>query len=200
MSDIGPASARFMRIGAVTCHLVPAQSTAVAFQSLGAARSGRCQSWPEWLVWVDLRRSRSRQHAPNSAQASDFLRGAAEIPRRAHPTSPCGPTPEEAREIKPALRETGGFCAGVGFEVTRHSRCKRPLCQSGGGRDFPTKQCRARIKEGADSDALLADIRSYTPLRLHELVPGRSRQALCASITAEIGDKVLSKEFTERND
>jgi hypothetical protein len=65
---------------------------------------------------------------------------------------------------------------------------------------FPVEQYRVRIREGEDSDALLAGIRSYTLLRLHELVPGRSRQALCASIAAEIGDKVLSKEYTERND
>ena len=65
---------------------------------------------------------------------------------------------------------------------------------------FPVEQYRLRIREGEDSDALLAGIRTYTLLRLHELVPGRSRQALCASIAAEIGDKVLSKEYTERND
>jgi hypothetical protein len=65
---------------------------------------------------------------------------------------------------------------------------------------FPVEQYRVRIRDGEDSDALLAGIRSYTLLRLHELVPGRSRQALCASIAAEIGDKVLSKEYTERND
>jgi hypothetical protein len=65
---------------------------------------------------------------------------------------------------------------------------------------FPVDQYRLRFREGEDSDALLAEIRSYTLLRLHELVPGRSRQALCASIAAEIGDKVLSKEYTERND
>jgi hypothetical protein len=65
---------------------------------------------------------------------------------------------------------------------------------------FPTEQYRLRIKDGEDSDALLTGIRSYTLLRLHELVPGRSRQALCASIATEIGDKVLSKEYTERND
>ena len=65
---------------------------------------------------------------------------------------------------------------------------------------FPTEQYRARIEEGEDSDAPLADIRSLALLRLHELVPGRSRQALCASISAEIGDKVLSKEYTARND
>jgi hypothetical protein len=65
---------------------------------------------------------------------------------------------------------------------------------------FPTEQYRLRIKEGEDTDALLAGIRSYTLLRLHELVPGRSRRALCATIAAEIGDKVLSKEYTERND
>ena len=65
---------------------------------------------------------------------------------------------------------------------------------------FPVEQYRVRIREGEDSDALLAGIRSYTLLRLHELVPGQSRQALCANIAAEIGDKVLSKEYTERND
>ena len=65
---------------------------------------------------------------------------------------------------------------------------------------FPTDQYRLRIKEGEDGDALLAGIRSYTPLRLHELVLDQSRHALCASIAAEIGDKVLSREYTERND
>jgi len=65
---------------------------------------------------------------------------------------------------------------------------------------FPVEQYRLRIREGEDSDALLAGIRYYTLLRLHELVPGQSRQALCANIAAEIGDKVLSKEYTERND
>jgi hypothetical protein len=65
---------------------------------------------------------------------------------------------------------------------------------------FPTEQYRPRIKEGEDSDAMLARIRSYALLRLHEIVPGRSRQALCAAIATEIGDKVLSKEYTERND
>ena len=65
---------------------------------------------------------------------------------------------------------------------------------------FPVEQYRLRFREGEDGDALLAGIRSYTLLRLHELVPGRSPQALCASIAAEISDKVLSKEYTERND
>ena len=65
---------------------------------------------------------------------------------------------------------------------------------------FPVEQYCLRIREGEDSDALLAGIRTYTLLRLHELVPGRSREALCASIAGEIGDKGLSKEYTERND
>ena len=65
---------------------------------------------------------------------------------------------------------------------------------------FPVEQYRLRVREGEDSDALLAGIRTYTLLRLHELVPDRSREALCATIAAEIGDKVLSKEYTERND
>ena len=65
---------------------------------------------------------------------------------------------------------------------------------------FPVEQYRLRIKEGEDSAALLAGIRFYTLLRLHELVPARSSQALCTSIAAEISEKVLSKEYTERND
>jgi hypothetical protein len=65
---------------------------------------------------------------------------------------------------------------------------------------FPMEQFRPRIKEGEDADALLASIRYYTLLRLHELVPSRSHQALCAKIAAEIGDRVLSEEYTERND
>ena len=65
---------------------------------------------------------------------------------------------------------------------------------------FPVEQYRVRIKEGEDSAALLAGIRFYTLLRLHELVPARSSQALCTSIAAEISEKVLSKEYTERND
>jgi hypothetical protein len=65
---------------------------------------------------------------------------------------------------------------------------------------FPTEQFRPRFKEGEDSDALLTSIRYYTLLRLHELVQGRTHHAFCARIAAEIGDKVLSKEYTERND
>jgi len=65
---------------------------------------------------------------------------------------------------------------------------------------FPLEQFRPRIKEGEDGDALLISIRYYTLLRLHELVPGRSLQTLCARIAAEIGAKVLSEEYTERND
>lgn len=65
---------------------------------------------------------------------------------------------------------------------------------------FSLEQFRARIKEGEDRDALLTSIRYYTLLRLHELVPGRSLQTLCARISAEIGAKVLSEEYTERND
>jgi hypothetical protein len=65
---------------------------------------------------------------------------------------------------------------------------------------FPMEEFRPRMKEGEDRDALLNSMRFYTLLRLHELVPGRSYQALCARISAEIGDKVLSKEYTDRND
>jgi hypothetical protein len=48
---------------------------------------------------------------------------------------------------------------------------------------FPMEQFRPRIKEGEDADALLKSIRYYTLLRLHELVPARSYEALCLSTT-----------------
>jgi hypothetical protein len=65
---------------------------------------------------------------------------------------------------------------------------------------FPLEEFRPRMKEGEDADALLAKIQYYTLLRLHEVVRARSYQTLCLSIAADLGDKVLSKEFTERND
>ena len=65
---------------------------------------------------------------------------------------------------------------------------------------FPLEQFRPRIKEGEDGDALLSSIRFYTLLRLHEFLLTKSPQALCTRIAAEMGDKVLSKEYTERND
>ena len=65
---------------------------------------------------------------------------------------------------------------------------------------FPMEQFRPRIKEGEDADALLKNIRYYVLLRMHELIPARSSESLCFTIAADIGDKVLSKEYTERND
>lgn len=65
---------------------------------------------------------------------------------------------------------------------------------------FPMEQFRPRIKEGQDADALLSSIRYYTLLRLHEFVRARSYEDLCLQIAAEIGDKVLSKEYIESND
>jgi len=65
---------------------------------------------------------------------------------------------------------------------------------------FPLEQFRPRIKEDESGDALLTSVRFYTLLRLHEFLLGRSPQALCAKIAAEIGDKVLSEEYTDRND
>jgi hypothetical protein len=65
---------------------------------------------------------------------------------------------------------------------------------------FPMDEFRPRIKEGEDAKALLDSIRYYTLLRLHDLIPGQSNEALCARITADIGEKVLSKEYTERDD
>jgi len=65
---------------------------------------------------------------------------------------------------------------------------------------FPMEEFRPRIKEGEDADALLKNLRFYLLLRLHELIPARSSESLCLAIAADIGDKVLSKEYTERND
>lgn len=65
---------------------------------------------------------------------------------------------------------------------------------------FPMEQFRLRVKEGEDGNALSAAIGYYTLLRLHEVVPGRSAQNVCGKITAEISDKVLSREYTERDD
>jgi len=65
---------------------------------------------------------------------------------------------------------------------------------------FPLEQFQPRIKKGEDAEALLTSIQYYTLLRLHEVVPARSHETLCSSVAADIGDKVLSKEYTERND
>jgi len=46
----------------------------------------------------------------------------------------------------------------------------------------------------------LRSIQYYTLLRLHEVVPARSYEALCQSIVADLGYKMLSKEYAERND
>ena len=65
---------------------------------------------------------------------------------------------------------------------------------------FPMEEFRPRIKEGEDANAPLNSIRYYTLLRLHELFYSQSSDALYAHIAADIGDKVLLKEYTERND
>jgi hypothetical protein len=65
---------------------------------------------------------------------------------------------------------------------------------------FPMEEFRPRVKEGEDAEALLTSIQYYTLLRLHEVVPARSYKALCQSIVADLGNEVLSKEYTERND
>ena len=65
---------------------------------------------------------------------------------------------------------------------------------------FPMEEFRPRMKEGENADALLARLQYYTLLRLHEVVRARSYESLCSSVAADLGDKVLSKEYTERND
>jgi len=65
---------------------------------------------------------------------------------------------------------------------------------------FPTEEFRPRIKEGEDASALLNTIRYFTLLRLHELLPAQTSDALCARIADDISDKVLATEYTERDD
>jgi hypothetical protein len=65
---------------------------------------------------------------------------------------------------------------------------------------FPIESFRPRIKEGEDATALLKSIQYYTLLRLHEVVPAQSSENLCGRIADDIGNKVLSQEYTERND
>jgi hypothetical protein len=65
---------------------------------------------------------------------------------------------------------------------------------------FPMEEFRPRMKEGEDADALLTRVEYYTLLRLHEVVRARSYETLCLTIAGDLGDKVLSKEYTERDD
>jgi hypothetical protein len=65
---------------------------------------------------------------------------------------------------------------------------------------FPMEEFRPRIKEGDDAKALLNSIRYYTLLRLHEFIPAQPEDPLCRRVVADMQDKVLSKEYTERND
>jgi hypothetical protein len=65
---------------------------------------------------------------------------------------------------------------------------------------FPMEEFRPRIKEGEDANALLNNIRYFTLLRLHELLFAETSNALCARIAANISEKVLTKEYTERAD
>jgi len=65
---------------------------------------------------------------------------------------------------------------------------------------FPMEEFRPRIKKGQERNALLTSINYYTLIRMHEIVPSHSYENLCQSIVADLAEKVLSKEFTERDD
>ena len=65
---------------------------------------------------------------------------------------------------------------------------------------FPMDTFRPRIKEGEDATALLKSIQFYTLLRLHEVIPAQANEALCTRIVADISEKVLAQEYTERSD
>ena len=65
---------------------------------------------------------------------------------------------------------------------------------------FPSEEFRPRMRVGADTEALLATIRYFTLLRLHEIVPGRTAHSVCTKIITEISDKLLPGEYTARDD
>jgi hypothetical protein len=65
---------------------------------------------------------------------------------------------------------------------------------------FPMETFRPRIKEGEDATALLKNIQLYTLLRLHEVIPAQANDLLCTRIVADISEKVLTQEYTERSD
>lgn len=65
---------------------------------------------------------------------------------------------------------------------------------------FPMEEFRPRLNPDENADALLAAIGYYTLLRLHEVVPGPTAQSVCTKIATEISDKLLSEEYTERDD
>jgi hypothetical protein len=65
---------------------------------------------------------------------------------------------------------------------------------------FPMEEFRPRMKEGEDANALLNNIRYFTLLRLHELLPDQTESALCERVATDLKQKVLSAEYTERDD
>jgi hypothetical protein len=56
------------------------------------------------------------------------------------------------------------------------------------------------MKEGEDANALLNNIRYFTLLRLHKLLPDQTVSALCERLATDLEQKVLSAEYTERDD
>ena len=65
---------------------------------------------------------------------------------------------------------------------------------------FPMEEFRPRMKEGEDANALLNNIRYFTLLRLHKLLPDQTVSALCERVATDLEQKVLSAEYTERDD
>jgi len=65
---------------------------------------------------------------------------------------------------------------------------------------FPMEEFRPRIKEGRMRERCWTAFATILCLRLHEIIPGQYNEALCACIAADNGEKVLSKEYTERDD
>ena len=65
---------------------------------------------------------------------------------------------------------------------------------------FPMEEFRPHMKEGEDANALLNSIRYFTLLRLHELLLDQTECALCERVATDLGLKVLSAEYTERDD
>jgi hypothetical protein len=102
-------------------------------------------------------------------------------------------------DVKVATASTGGTRFVVDIVAAKNAN-KKMSASVVVAEIFPIEQFQPRIKEGEDAEALLTTIQYYTLLRLHEVVPAQSHETLCLSLAADIGDKVLSKEYTERDD
>jgi len=122
------------------------------------------------------------------------------VRRRQHDT-PCAPILPRQQAVSDAARKSRDLTnAGARFIVDLVAAKDAGEGVSASlvvAQTFPMEEFHPRIKEGEDANALLD---SNSLLRQHQFIPGQSNEDLCSRITADIGEKVLSKEYTERDD